>query len=162
MYLKKFEIRWDDVDANRHLRNSAYINFMSHTRMSYMFENGMGHDSLEKHNLGPVALYEHVYYFRELFPGRPVFVSLQLLGMAEDGKFFKFLHNFYDENGKNFARAEMLGGWIDMQTRKLTGLPEEYLKMFQEFDKADNFKILTSEDTRKYAQYPQDLNRSLG
>jgi len=28
MYLKDFEIRWSDVDANRHLANSAYINFI--------------------------------------------------------------------------------------------------------------------------------------
>lgn len=158
MYTKKFEIRWDDVDANRHLRNSAYVDYMSHTRMSYMLENGLGHDSLEKHKLGPVALYEHIYYFKEVFPGKPVYVSLQLKGMAEDGRFFKFVHDFYDESGKNFARAEMMGGWINMETRRLTGLPDEFLKMFHAFDKSDDFKILTSEDTRRNAQYPVDIN----
>lgn len=25
MYLKEFEIRWNDIDANRHMANSAYI-----------------------------------------------------------------------------------------------------------------------------------------
>jgi acyl-CoA thioester hydrolase len=30
MYLKEFEIRWSDVDANRHLANSAYLNYMAH------------------------------------------------------------------------------------------------------------------------------------
>ena len=43
MHLKEFEVRWSDVDANRHLGNSAYINFMSHTRMSFMSEAGFGH-----------------------------------------------------------------------------------------------------------------------
>ena len=28
MYLKEFEVRWNDLDANRHLANSSYINFM--------------------------------------------------------------------------------------------------------------------------------------
>lgn len=27
MYLKEFEIRWNDIDANRHMANSAYISF---------------------------------------------------------------------------------------------------------------------------------------
>jgi len=40
MYLKEFEICWSDMDANRHIANSAYINFMSHTRMACLLEVG--------------------------------------------------------------------------------------------------------------------------
>lgn len=157
MYTKEFEIRWSDVDANRHLRNSAYVDYMSHTRMSFMMENGLDQKHLVDYNLGPVAFYEHVYYFREVFPGKPVKVSLQLKGISEDGMYFQFLHNFYDEKGKNFARCEMMGGWIDMDARKLTGLPQELLDRFLAFEKSEDFKILSKEDTRKFGQRPQDL-----
>ncbi|WP_026450989.1 acyl-CoA thioesterase [Aequorivita capsosiphonis] len=157
MYTKQFEIRWSDVDANRHLRNSAYIDYMSHTRMSFLMENGLDQEHLAKYNLGPVAFYEHMYYFREVFPGKPVRVSLQLKGISEDGMYFQFLHNFYDEKGKNFARCEMMGGWIDLNKRKLSGLPQELLINFEALDKTEDFKILTKEDTRKYSQRPQDL-----
>lgn len=51
MYTKEFEIRWSDIDANRHLANSAYVNFMSHTRMGFMLENGFGQQELVKYNL---------------------------------------------------------------------------------------------------------------
>ena len=44
MFIKEFEVRWSDVDANRHLANSAYINFMSHTRMAFLLELGFAHD----------------------------------------------------------------------------------------------------------------------
>lgn len=157
MYTKEFDIRWSDVDANRHLRNSAYIDYMSHTRMSFMMENGLDQKRLVEYNLGPVAFYEHIYYFREVFPGKPVKVSLQLKGISEDGMYFQFLHNFYDEKGKNFARCEMMGGWIDMQARKLTGLPKELLDRFNAFEKSDDFKIISKEDTRKFGQRPVDL-----
>ena len=157
MYTKEFEIRWSDVDANRHLRNSAYIDYMSHTRMSFMMENGLDQRQLVEHNLGPVAFYEHIYYFREVFPGKPVKVSLQLKGISEDGMYFQFLHNFYDEKGKNFARCEMMGGWIDMEARKLTGLPKELLHKFNTFEKSEDFKIISKEDTRKFGQRPQNL-----
>lgn len=157
MYLKQFEIRWSDVDANRHLRNSAYIDYMSHTRMSFMMENGLDQRHLAEYNLGPVAFYEHMYYFREVFPGKPVRVSIQLKGISEDGMYFQFLHNFYDEKGKNFARCEMMGGWIDLKERKLTGLPKKLIENFDALDKTDDFKILTKEDTRKYSQRPHDL-----
>ena len=157
MYTKQFEIRWSDVDANRHLRNSAYIDYMSHTRMNFLLENGFSQQQLIDRNLGPVALYEHMYYFREVFPGKPVRVSLQLKGLSEDGRFFMFIHNFYDFKGKNFARCEMLGGWINLDSRKLVGLPKELLEKFDTFEKAEDFKILSKDDTRKYAEQPEDL-----
>ena len=57
MYTKDFEIRWSDVDANSHLANSAYTNFMSHTRMAFLMENGFGQKEMAKHNIGPVSQY---------------------------------------------------------------------------------------------------------
>ena len=158
MYTKQFEIRWSDVDANRHLRNSAYIDYMSHTRMAFLMEKGLDPKHLIEYNLGPVAFYEHMYYFREAFPGKPVTVSLQLKGLSEDGMYFKFLHNFYDEKGKNLARCEMMGAWIDLNSRKLTGLPTQIYKKFDDSNKTDDFEILTKEDTRKYGMRPKDLN----
>jgi len=157
MYTKEFEIRWSDVDANRHLRNSAYIDFMSHTRMSFFLERGFGQVQLAKMNLGPVALYEHMYYFKEVFPGKPIRVSLQLKGLSKDGMFFEFSHNFYDSEGRNVARSEMMGAWIDLKERKLTGLPEDFFIYLEGLEKTDDFKVLTKEDTRKFGQLPKDL-----
>ena len=161
MYTKKFEIRWSDIDANRHLSNSAYVNFMSHTRMGFLIENGFGQQELAKLNIGPVVFYEHIYYFQELFAGNPVTVSLQLKGISEDGMFFEFLHNFYDPRGKNCARCEMLGSWIDLKTRKLTILPEKFLKNLDNLERTEDFKILTKEDTRKHGALPKDLPPAL-
>jgi len=157
MYLKEFEIRWSDVDANRHLANSSYLNYMSHTRMSFLEELGFGHKSMVTHAIGPVVFYEHMYYFKEVFPGKPVKVSLELMGLSEDGKFFEFYHNFYDSNGKNFARCEMLGAWINMKTRSLTALPNEFLISFDKIQKGEGYKVLTKEDTRKFSKVPVDL-----
>ncbi|HET8754232.1 MAG TPA: acyl-CoA thioesterase [Salinimicrobium sp.] len=161
MYLKTFEIRWSDIDANRHLSNTAYVNFMSHTRMGFLMENGFGQEELVKNNLGPVVFHEHIYYFREVFAGKPVKVSLELKGLSEDGMFFEFLHNFYDYKGRNFARGEMLGGWIDLKSRKLTGLPSELIGNFNHLQHTADFKLLTKENTRKYGQKPEDLNPAL-
>lgn len=157
MYSKSFEIRWSDIDANRHLANTAYINFMSHTRMSFLMENGFGQKEMAKHNLGPVVFYEHVYYFKEVFAGKPVKVTLELKGLSEDGKYFEFLHNFYDYKGKNFARCEMMGGWIDLQERKLTGLPEELFQNLNSLSHTEDFRKLSKEDTRKFGKRPQDI-----
>ena len=157
MYLKEFEIRWSDVDANRHLANSAYLNYMSHTRMAFLMEIGVGHRSLAKYQMGPVVFYEHMYYFKEAFPGKPVKVSMEIMGMSEDGKFFEFHHNFYNHKGENFAHCEMMGAWMDLQTRKLIGLPEDFLKIFENVEKGKGFRVLTKEDTRKFSKTPKNL-----
>ena len=157
MYLKEFEVRWNDLDANRHLANSSYINFMSHTRLSYMMENGFGQNSMVTNNIGPVVFYEHMFYFREVFPGKPIRVSLQLKGISKNGMYFEFQHNFYNHEGENMARCNMMGGWIDLQTRKLRDLPNKHFLTLNELEKTGDFKNLTKDDTRKLKQFPQKL-----
>ena len=159
MYLKEFEIRWNDIDANRHLANKAYIEFAAHTRMAFLNEKGFNQETFGKYNLGPIVFYEHVYYFKEVFVGKPIRVSLELSGISEDGMFFSFEHNYYDHKGKNIARYEMMGAWMDLGTRKLTRLPEEMKTILDEVERPKNFKVLTKEDTRKYAKIPIDLEQ---
>lgn len=157
MYLKEFEIRWSDVDANRHLANSAYINFMGHTRMAFLIEMGFDEKALAKYNIGPVVFYEHIYYFKEVFLGQPVRVSMEIMGLSEDAKFFEFHHDFYNAKGEIFARGEMMGSWIDLKTRKLTGLNSIFLKRFEAVEKADGYRTLTKSDTRRFAKNPKHL-----
>lgn len=157
MYFKNFEIRWNDLDANRHLANKSYLEFAAHTRMSYLTELGFDQRTLAKYGIGPVIFYEHIYYFKEVFANKPIRVSLELTGLSKDGMFFEFKHNYYDESGKNFAHYEMMGAWMDLETRKLTPLPEEMKKGLEKAQKALNFKYLTKEDTRKHQKTPQHL-----
>lgn len=157
MFLKEFEIRWSDMDANRHLANSSYINFMSHTRMAFLDANGLNLKTLAAIHISPVVFYEHVYYFKEAFAGKPIKVSLEMKGMSPDGMFFEFHHNFYDAKGRNFAHCEMMGAWINLNSRALTGLPEEILLQFDTLEKASDFKVLTKEDTRRFSKKPKDL-----
>ncbi len=157
MYIKEFQVRWNDLDANRHLANSSYINYMSHTRMSRLIELGFNHQLMAKHQIGPVVFYEHIYYFREIVPGPPIRVSLEIKGLSEDGMFFEFHHNFYDNTGRNVAHCEMLGGWISLKTRKLKALDPELMEKFNKVEKAKDYRTLTREDTRKYAKKPIDL-----
>lgn len=157
MYKKQFEIRWSDVDANRHLANSAYVNFMSHTRVAFFEEHGFSLNNLAKFDISPVIFHEHIYYFKEAFLGTPITVSLEIIGLSEDGMFFKMEHNFYNPKGENLASCELFGAWINLKTRSLTGLPDHLLKEMQALPKSANFKTLTKEDTRKNGKKPINL-----
>ena len=160
MYHKEFEIRWSDIDANRHLANSAYMNFMSHTRMAFLMENGFGQKQLAELNIGPVVFYEHIYYFKEVFAGKPVTVTLQLKGLSADGMFFEFLHNIYNHKGEHCASCEMLGSWIDLKERSLTILPNYLIENLEHLEKTEDFKTLTKEDTRRFGKKPKAIDLS--
>jgi len=157
MYIKEFEIRWSDIDANRHLSNAAYLHYTGHTRMSYLGQLGFNQKTMAEHQIGPVVFYEHIYYFKEAFIGRPVQVSTELKGMSEDGMFFEFHHDFYDADGKNFAHSEMMGAWMDLKARKLTPLPPVFMAAADQMERAEGFRVLTKEDTRKFGRKPTDL-----
>ena len=157
MYLKEFEVRWNDLDANKHLGNSAYIEYMSHTRMSFLTENGLGIDVLANNNLGPIVLYEHIHYYYEVLSGNPIRVSLEMAGHTEDMRFVKFFHNFYDTKGKHLAHSEILFSFIKLSTRKLGILPKEFIEKIKSFPKAESFKILSKADTLVYGRKPKDL-----
>ena len=154
MFVKEFEVRWSDIDANRHLGNSAYTNFCSHTRMSYLETNGFGHRELAQYNMGPVAFYEHMYYFKEVIGSQSVFVTLEVDGFSEGGMFFKFIHNFYNKKGNHLAHCEMLGAWMDLKTRTITDLPLELRPWLDKAPKSATYQTLTKADTRKFQKVP--------
>jgi len=158
MYKKDFEIRWSDVDANGHLANSAYLNFMSHTRVGFLNEHGFSMKKLIEYGIGPVVFSEQIYYFKESFLGQTLTVTLAVSGLSDDGMFFKFEHNFYNQKGKHVATCDILGAWMNLKTRSLIALPEALKELVAKFPKSTNFKVLTKEDTRQSGKKPQDLD----
>ena len=158
MFLNKINIRWSDLDPNQHLANSAYMNFMSATRMVYMAKQGVSYGDLKKHQLGPVVLREEMHYFKEAFPGEPVFVSQEICGLSTEGEFYSIRHNFYNSKGKNFARGEMLGTWIDMKTRKIVIPVKEIFEKLMANNHTQDFRTITKEETRDVSKQPVNID----
>jgi acyl-CoA thioester hydrolase len=159
MYIKEFEVRWSDLDANLHLGNSKYVDYMSHTRMSFLTENNLGLDVMFKNNLGPITLHEHIHYFKEINQREIVRVSLEVFGHSKDGRFLMFEHNFYNSEGKNLAYAEILFSWIDIKKRKIGIVPPKLLATIESFPRSQRFKYLTKEDLKKNVKQPKDMTK---
>lgn len=157
MYKKKFDVRWSDLDANRHMANSAYQNFMSHTRMAFLIDNNFGQHEMQKFQTGPIIFTEQIFYFKEIHQGKPVTVTCEVTGMSEDGSLFSFRHQFYDDKGRNLARGLMTGAWMNLRKRKITALDAELYERIKNFPRSDDFKTLTKMDTRAHGEFPRDL-----
>lgn len=159
MFLKEFEVRWSDLDANRHLSNVSYLTYAGETRMAFLQEIGFSHKNLFRLNIGPIVFNEQLFYFNEVLPDDNIQVSLELAGMSKNGTFFEFEHNFYNNNGVNVGQCEMMGGWLNLVKRKLTPLPEKMLNKFRGNFETKTFKELRAEDTRKWNRKPKNLSK---
>ena len=89
------------------------------------------------------------------FHPKDIIHDINLLG----GEVYNFDNDLRDYNheGENMARCNMMGGWIDLQTRKLRDLPNKLFLALNELEKTGDFKNLTKDDTRKFKQFPQKL-----
>ncbi len=148
-YFKKFEIRWSDIDANRHLANSSYVQFCSHTRLSFMEKHGWGQKMFEQKRLGPAAIRESYHFFREVHTTDTLYISLELTGLSNEGSFFEFRHRIYRQDGKNVAYSSIAGCWISLDTRQVTIPPQDLFALFKEVcPTADDFRTITRKDLR--------------
>lgn len=157
VYYHKFEVRWSDIDANRHLANSSYVQYCAQTRMAFMNGHKMGLKELNRWGIGPVILHEKYSFFKEIYADQIVFVSLEISGTSEDASIYQFTHKFYLPDGTHCATAEATGVWIDMMLRKSTTPPDDILEVVNEF-KGENTKLLSREDLKNLPFRPENIN----
>lgn len=154
MYLKKFEIRWSDLDANRHVANSSYLNFLSETRMSFLNEQGFTQQSFEKHNIGPVIFSEELFYLSEIKLSQTITVSLELLANSQNYKYIKFAHAIFNAQNKLSVYSETFFGWINLLERKLIAPPIEIITAVSALPKAEKYTILDNDLSLKNPKIP--------
>ncbi|MEV0174504.1 acyl-CoA thioesterase [Streptomyces sp. NPDC050803] len=116
---KSFEVRWDDVDLNGHLRNTRYLEYAATARLDFLVGAGWTPRQLLKAGVGAVSLREEVRYLREVLPLEVVTVTSRIVGLSADGARWHFEHTLSREDGAEAATVRTLGAWIDLRARKI-------------------------------------------
>ncbi|WP_338704173.1 acyl-CoA thioesterase (plasmid) [Streptomyces sp. Q6] len=136
-FTKTFEVRWDDVDANGHLRNTRYLEYAASARLAILMEADWSPQALRQAGLAPVTLSDDVRYRREVFPAEVVTVGTHVIGLSEDGSRWQFEHILTRASGERAAEVRTLGAWIDLGTRKITAPPAGLRAHFEAARTAD-------------------------
>lgn len=147
-YVTSFNLRWSDLDPNRHLANTSFIALMNDTRIRFLKDQGLGQPQFEALQLGPIILTEQVSYFKEVLDGK-VYGDLELRGMSEDAVFFEFDQHLYNEAGLICAHLRLQAAWLDLATRKLTEPPELVKAAIEAIPKSAQFKTIAKGDIRR-------------
>ncbi len=148
-FTKRFEVRWDDLDPNRHVANIAYSKWMTHVRFALLTENGFSQRKFQELGFGPVILSETFYYQAEVVSGETVTVDVQLLGMSADRRFYAFAQNVYKESGDVAAVGVPSFGWLSLETRKMISPPSEILDIITKLERHKKFYEIGPEHLKK-------------
>ena len=136
------QVRWTDIDINWHMRNTAYSEYGTETRLQYLSSNGFPPSRFQEQGFGPVILREETKYLREVFLGERLSFSFLLAGHSEDGSHFELHHDVRRADGVLAAILRVEGGWMDIVRRKLQRPPEDLLAAMSEVSRTDDFRVL--------------------
>ena len=136
-----FAVRWADIDANKHMRHSAYYDYATHLRVQLLKNMGMDIVTLSKLGIGPVLFREEAVFMREKSMDDTIRVNVKLKRSREDGSRWTFIHEFHKDDEKVAATVTVDGAWLDLKTRKLTTLPDHFLQLFLNIPRTDDFEF---------------------
>ena len=138
-------VLWSQIDANQHMRHSAYADFAAQVRLNMLEKVGLNPASLLKRKIGPVLFREELIYLREVVLNDTVSVTAELSKSRSDGSRWSIRHEMYRGDGVKVAVINVDGAWIDMEKRKLCLLPDNLALSFMHADKTADY----SEEEKK-------------
>jgi len=133
------QVLWSQIDANQHLRHSAYADFAAQARLNMMQQLGLKPTVLLEQKIGPVLFREELFYLREVALNDTIRMTCELSKARADGSRWSIRHEMYREDGVKAAIINVDGAWIDMVKRKLCLLPADISELFMKADKTDDY-----------------------
>lgn len=139
-YITQFEVRWADLDPNRHLRHTAYHDYATHVRFRYLSERGFDATKFAELQIGPVVFREETQFFKEVRMNQVISVNFLVAGLAHDVSRWKLHHDIMHANGSTAASIRLEGAWLDIAKRKLTAPPPELARVFWDLPKTADYQ----------------------
>ncbi|MFZ6013576.1 MAG: acyl-CoA thioesterase [Bacteroidota bacterium] len=133
------QIRWADIDANRHLRHSVYYDYGASMRMYALSERGLTTKKLEEFMIGPILFREEAIFKREIVFEDKITLDVELVKATQDYGRWSLRHHFTKSDGTVAAILNVDGAWIDMVRRKLAAPPDFIREVFESFPRPEDF-----------------------
>jgi acyl-CoA thioester hydrolase len=142
---RRFEVRWADLDANSHMRHSAYLDFPAQVRVSYFNSHGFSVRKMQELGVGPILFNESVEYRREVRDSELIDVDVALIGLSENQKHWYLRHQIFKESGELAAVLLCRGAWIDLNARRVCAAPDGLYQSMLVMPRTDDFEWIVSQ-----------------
>ena len=141
------QVRWSDIDQNRHLRHSAYYDYGATVRIACFSQHGLTNLKFEELRIGPILFREEAVFKREIKFEDSITVDLSVTKATTDFSRWSVRHHFLKADGTLAALINLDGAWMDILARKLA-VPDAFIQqVFDDFPKSDDFQLI--ERTKK-------------
>ena len=138
-YYYQAQVMWSQIDANQHMRHSAYADFAAQARMAFLESVELTSTIFFKNNRGPILFREELTYLKEIKMNEHISISCQLIKCRADGSKWSIKHELFNSKKQLCAIIVVDGAWIDLAKRKMAYLPESILPKFMEIPKSEDF-----------------------
>jgi acyl-CoA thioester hydrolase len=144
MFKQTVQIRWADIDPNRHLRHSVYFDYGASMRMNALSSLGLSMQKLEELMIGPILFREEAIFRREILFGDDITINVELVKAREDYSRWSLRHQFTKGDDTLAAIINLDAAWIDLAKRKLAVPPPVIRSVFEKFPKSSDFEFTSS------------------
>jgi acyl-CoA thioester hydrolase len=141
-FSRSIQIRWSDMDANRHLRHSAYYDYAAAMRIMVLGDRGLTLKKLEEFEVGPILFREEAIFKREIRLDDKIALDLEMVRSTADFSRWSLRHHFIKEDGTIAALLNIDGAWLDLVKRKLIVPNEMTQNIFASFPKATDYELI--------------------
>jgi acyl-CoA thioester hydrolase len=141
-FVRTIQIRWSDMDSNRHLRHSAYYDYGAAMRMMVLSDRGLTLKKLEEFEIGPILFREEAIFKREIRLEDQISLDVAVVKSTSDFSRWSLRHHFIKGDGTLAAILNIDGAWMDLIKRKLTVPPELVRQIFDAFPRANEYEVI--------------------
>lgn len=134
------QVIWAQIDANRHLRHSAYADYCAQARSNMLNQLGLSLDMFAREQIGPILFREELIYYREILLDEFIRVTVVMNKYNTENSRFSFRHEIFRSDGTKCAVVNVDGAWMDLKKRKLTQLPDAWKAILAKIPKSEDYQ----------------------
>ncbi|WP_347158853.1 acyl-CoA thioesterase [Pontibacter chitinilyticus] len=139
-YTYEAKVMWAHLDANMHMRHSAYADFAAQARIAALDELGLDFNAFQEEHIGPILFREETLYLREVGINDTLKITSELIKSRPDGSRWSIRHLVFRNDGVKAAIINVDGAWLDTKKRKLAPLPAKLAEAFTNMPKSLDYE----------------------
>jgi acyl-CoA thioester hydrolase len=146
-YSNTFQVIWADVDANRHMRHTAYNDYAAQVRVNFLNDHGFSFQKLIEMQVGPILFREETRFLKEVGMNEKIKIDYQTSAMRKDGSRWTMIHQVFKGDNEKAAVITVEGAWMDLKLRKLVAPPKELSDIIEKMPKTGDFYWIPDKTT---------------
>lgn len=136
------DVGWFDLDANRHMKNVAYMEKAVDCRLRFFNAQGVTPDVFAKWKVAFVVVGDRTTYARELFLGDRMRVQMMCGGVNAKGTRYLIVNRILTPEDERVYEIRSMIVWLDTETRKTTTPPAELATILRDMARTEDYTAL--------------------